>query len=70
MVRDAKKVEKHCSIPWQPRFPKCLYSKREKLTKNAEFSNTVGPFLIFFTEVNVIPACLACSQQVSVVNNV
>jgi len=32
---------------WQPRFPKCLYRKREKLTKNEEFSKTVGPFPIF-----------------------
>jgi len=34
-------------ILWQPRFPKCLYRKREKLIKNAEFSKTVGPFPIF-----------------------
>jgi len=35
-------------ILWQPRFPKCLYRKREKLTKNADFSKTVGPFPIFY----------------------
>jgi len=35
-------------ILWQPRFPKCLYRKREKLTKKAEFSKTVGPFPIFY----------------------
>ena len=34
-------------ILWQPHFPKCLYQKREKLTKNAEFSKTVSPFPIF-----------------------
>ena len=35
------------SIPWQPRFPKCLYRNR-KVDKNAEFSNTIGPFPIFY----------------------
>jgi len=29
-------------------LPKCLYRNREKLAKNAEFSNTIGPFPIFY----------------------
>jgi len=54
-------------IPWQPRFQKCLYRNGEKLTKNAQsFPRQLVRFL-FFTEVNGIPVCLVCPQQVSVV---
>ena len=54
-------------IPWQPRYPKCLYRRREKLTKNMQrFSRHLDLFPLF-TRVNGIPVCLVCSQQVSVV---
>ena len=54
-------------IPWQPRFQKCFHRNREKLTKNAEFSKTVGPFPIFYGGEWKTCVCLVCPQQVSVV---
>ena len=36
------------SIPWQPRYPKCLY-RREKLTKNMQrFSRHLAILLLFY----------------------
>ena len=56
------------SIPWQPRYSKCLYRRREKLKKEyAEVFKTFGPFATFLRGENGIPVCLVCSQQVSVV---
>jgi len=46
-------------------FPKCLDRNREKLTKNAEFSKTVGPFPIFYGGEWDTCICLVCRQQVS-----
>ena len=45
-------------------FPKMSLSKKKKVDKQCRVFQTVGPFPIFFTEVNGIPVCLVCSQQV------
>jgi len=58
-------VQPSFSIPWQPRFQKCLHRNREKLTKNAEFSKTVSLFPIFYGG-EWVPVCLVSPQQVSV----
>jgi len=56
------------SIPWQPRYPYCLLKKR-KCDKECRGFQEIWSISCIFTEVNGIPVCLVCSQQVSVVKN-
>jgi len=49
-------------------FTKMFLSKQRKVDKQCRVFQHSWSVSYFFTEVNVIPACLVCSQQVSVVN--
>ena len=49
-------------------FPKMSLSKQRKVDKECRVFQHSWSVSYFFTEVNVIPVCLLCSQLVSVVN--
>jgi len=49
-------------------FPQISSSKQKSWQRMQSFPTQLVRFLFFFTDVNVIPACLVCSQQGSVVN--
>jgi len=49
-------------------FPKMSLSKQRKVDKECRVFQHSRSVSYFFTEVNVIPACLVRSQQDSVVN--
>ena len=48
-------------------FPKMSLSKKKKFDKECRVFQDSWSVSYFFTEVNGIPVCLVCSQQVSVV---
>ena len=49
-------------------FPKMSLSKQRKVDKKCRVFEHSWSISYFFTEVNLIPACLVCSQSASVVN--
>jgi len=50
------------SIPWQPRFPQCLYRNR-KVDKKCRVFQHNWSVSYFFTEVNGIPVCLVVHSR-------
>jgi len=48
-------------------LPKMSLSKKRKFDKGCRVFQDIWSVSYFFTEVNGIPVCLVCSQQVSVV---